>query len=87
MLILLTDKCNLSCKHCMHAASPEGSRFMDYDLFALCISRAKELGSRVINIAGGEPTLLNPEELNKFLNLPLEEGFAVVLETNGFFSV
>lgn len=85
MLILLTDKCNLSCKHCMHAASPEGSRFMDYDLFALCISRAKELGSMVINIAGGEPTLLNPEELNKFLSLPLEEGFAVVLETNGFF--
>lgn len=85
MLILLTDKCNLSCKHCMHAASPEGSRFMNYDLFSLCISRAKELGSRVINIAGGEPTLLSPEELDKFLSLPLEEGFAVVLETNGFF--
>lgn len=85
MLILLTDKCNLSCKHCMHTASPEGSRFMNYDLFSLCISRAKELGSRVINIAGGEPTLLTPEELDKFLSLPLEEGFTVILETNGFF--
>lgn len=85
MLILITDKCNLSCKHCMQNASPKNNSIMDMNLFGKTMNMAKKLGARVINIAGGEPTTVTCGMLNNFLSIPLFMGFLTTLESNGSF--
>lgn len=85
MLILITDKCNLACKHCMQSASPKNKSVMDINLFGKTLNTAKKLGARVINIAGGEPTTVTCGMLQNFLEIPLFMGFLTTMETNGSF--
>lgn len=85
MLILLTNKCNLSCKHCMQKGSPENTLFMDEKVYQTTLYEAHRLGARVLNIAGGEPTILDTNVLKNYLILALSLDFIVVLETNGYF--
>lgn len=85
MLILITDKCNLACKHCMHSCSPKNEKVMDDKTFEHCLEVASQLGASVINIAGGEPTMIKTGMLQNRLTLPLFKGFIVTLETNGHF--
>ena len=85
MLILLTDKCSLSCKHCMQSASPTNNTFMSRDLFVHCLEKAKALGARVINLAGGEPTILDIATLREYLEMCFSYGFITTIETNGYF--
>lgn len=86
MLILLTNKCNLSCKHCLQKGSPNNTLFMDEKVFETTLCGAKQLGARVLNIAGGEPTILDTDVLRNYLVKALSlNNFMVVLETNGYF--
>jgi len=55
MLIRLTNKCRMGCKHCMiDAASPDGEH-MDKEVFFEAIEFALKIGSKVVVISGGEP--------------------------------
>lgn len=85
MLILITDKCNLACKHCMHSCSSKNNSVMSLKLFAETLKIAGNLGASTINIAGGEPTTVSCDELQNFLAIPLFKGYSVILETNGNF--
>lgn len=62
--IVLTYKCNLSCKHCYLNCSPNRSEKIDYTLLASAIENLYETNPlRKISITGGEP-LIYPDFLN-----------------------
>lgn len=84
-MILVTDKCNLACKHCMHSCSPKNSRVMGIETYVKALKMASDLGASVVNIAGGEPTTVSSGMLQNYLSIPLSRGFVTTLETNGQF--
>ncbi len=78
----LTDACNLSCRHCLFAASPAKTRSLDPELLQSTVKQAMALGCRLFSFTGGEP-FLYPDFL-PFLRTLLQnkEVHAAVL-TNG----
>ena len=53
----LTDRCNLSCTHCLFEASPAKSRTLPQAQLDMAASQALELGCRLFYFTGGEPFL------------------------------
>jgi MoaA/NifB/PqqE/SkfB family radical SAM enzyme/SAM-dependent methyltransferase len=79
----ITDSCNLSCRHCLFAASPAKTRSIAPDLLESTVQQALLLGCRLFSFTGGEP-FLYPDFL-PFLRKLLSENkdvHAAVL-TNG----
>ncbi len=77
--IRITDNCNLNCKYCFTQNNNGG--FIDKDEFETIIKALRLLGIMVIDITGGEPTL--HRNFNSLINLSLDYGYFVFLETNG----
>lgn len=53
----LTDKCNLSCRHCLFGASPTKQDSLDKKALESAIDQAAEMGCRLFYFTGGEPFL------------------------------
>lgn len=53
----LTDRCNLSCSHCLFGSSPAKSRTLPREQLDLASGQALELGCRLFYFTGGEPLL------------------------------
>jgi MoaA/NifB/PqqE/SkfB family radical SAM enzyme/SAM-dependent methyltransferase len=53
----LTDACNLSCRHCLFAASPAKTRSLDPAYLQSAVAQALDLGCRLFSFTGGEPFL------------------------------
>ncbi len=53
----LTDRCNLSCSHCLFASSPAKSRTLPRPQLDSAARQALELGCRLFYFTGGEPLL------------------------------
>ncbi|MDP3696055.1 MAG: DUF5714 domain-containing protein [Desulfocapsaceae bacterium] len=53
----LTDRCNLSCSHCLFAASPAKSRTLPQTQLDMAARQALELGCSLFYFTGGEPFL------------------------------
>jgi MoaA/NifB/PqqE/SkfB family radical SAM enzyme/SAM-dependent methyltransferase len=51
----LTDTCNLSCRHCLFAASPAKKSSLDREQLHTAIEQASALGSHLFYFTGGEP--------------------------------
>ncbi len=51
----LTDSCNLSCRHCLFAASPAKSRSISPQLLEKTVGEALDLGCKLFSFTGGEP--------------------------------
>lgn len=56
MLIMITNKCNENCPHCMECSNPQGAE-MQESTFANAMKFADFIGSNVITLSGGEPTM------------------------------
>lgn len=70
MIVSITANCNLACKGCYsHAQHRNLEQEMSADKLRGVISEARELGTSVILIAGGEP-LMRPEILDITKNYP-----------------
>lgn len=75
--VMLTDKCNLACKHCC-ASELSSSRDISFSILGKII----ELEPMQITVTGGEPLLhKNIEEILCFLRTEYEG--TLVLSTNG----
>lgn len=70
--------CNLRCKYCDTPYALEGGEELDLDQI---LDRVREAGISLVELTGGEPLL--QEECYLLINLLLEEGYTVLLETNG----
>ena len=80
MLIQITNKCLMGCRHCLNDSTPEGGH-MSLDTWAKCIQHIQDTGSKVVLISGGEPTE------HPYWNTIVEEAsykfWNVVVTTNG----
>ncbi len=79
----LTDACNLSCRHCLFAASPTKTRSLEAECLQETVDQALALGCRLFSFTGGEP-FLYPDFLS-FLRSLLEgnQDVHVAILTNG----
>jgi pyruvate formate lyase activating enzyme len=82
--VLFTPGCNLRCPYCHNwriVVDPKPPFFNEENAFRILEHRKRFVDAVVIT--GGEPTL--HKELPKFLKKLKERGFAVKLDTNGFY--
>ena len=78
-----TFQCNVRCDHCIHECSLERRERMPLQLFRSCINQALKLGWTTICLSGGEP-FLYPDYIRVASELCLDQGAALVIQTNGF---
>ena len=82
--VLFTTGCNLRCPFCHNwrlVLEPDGSFLTESQVLQVLESRKRHV--KAVVITGGEPT--TQKDLPKFLAKLKEMGFAVKLDTNGFF--
>ena len=82
--VLFTPYCNLRCPFCHNwrlVLEPKGPFLQEDDVFQILESRKRFI--QAVVITGGEPTL--QPDLPQFLNKLKQSGFAIKLDTNGFF--
>jgi len=74
--------CNLRCTYCdTQYAYSEGSELSGEDI----ISRVSNAGFNLVEITGGEPLL--QEEVYPLIERLIDEGYTVLVETNGSQSI
>ncbi|WP_448383688.1 DUF5714 domain-containing protein [Desulfosoma sp.] len=80
--IHLTDRCNLSCAHCLFASSPSQARELSAERALEAVRQAYGLGCRLFALSGGEPFVHRdfPHIVHEILRLPDTH---VVVLTNG----
>ncbi len=86
--IIITDKCNLHCKHC--SVSNLGYQNFSYEIITNQIQKLYSLGSRILVITGGEPFLWRSKKKNieSIVQFAKKIGFfRVVICTNGTFKL
>ena len=74
--------CNLRCRYCDTPYALEGGEELQVEQI---LNRVRESGLSLVEITGGEPLL--QEECYVLITLLLEEGYTVLLETNGSLSL
>ena len=82
--VLFTPCCNLRCPYCHNwriVLDPEPSFLNEETVMQILEKRKKYVDA--VAVTGGEPTV--HREIPKFLRKLKEKGFAVKLDTNGFF--
>jgi len=82
--VLFTPGCNLRCPFCHNwriVVDPKPPFLQEEDALRILESRKKYVDAVVVS--GGEPTM--HKEIPKFLKKLKEKGFAVKLDTNGFY--
>jgi radical SAM protein with 4Fe4S-binding SPASM domain len=80
--VVLTERCNLSCIHCIRESSPAVISLMPYQDAMRTISESrKRFPSADILLTGGEPTL-HPQ-FDQILNIALASGASVMVNSNG----
>jgi len=79
--IELTNRCNLSCLHCLREKSKEREDF-PINLLLPLLKDAKSYGIKHVAFTGGEPTI-HPH-LDEIIRLVTENGFTYHLVTNGW---
>lgn len=57
LAIILTDKCNIQCRHCLSDCAPTKENRLDKDLVERLIEESAEIGIKTICFTGGEPFL------------------------------
>ena len=83
-VLFITDKCNLRCKHCSVYGSA-GYRQRKFEDILEDMKESYRLGSRFIDLEGGEPTLWKEGEktINDIIDAAMAMGFfSVTVTTN-----
>lgn len=81
--IMLTERCNLKCKHCASMASTwTNNRELNLCEYEKLISQAAQLGCKKMVITGGEP-LVRKDILFQIIRAANEAGISCVILTNG----
>ena len=83
-VLFITDKCNLRCKHCSVYGSA-GNKQRTFEDIVADMKYSYKLGSRFIDLEGGEPTLWKEGDrtINDIIDAAMEIGFfSVTVTTN-----
>ncbi len=78
----ITNRCNLTCRHCLFASSPEDAAELEASVILQRAAEAHEHGCRIFSLTGGEPLVHRQfdEIMSGLLALPDSR---VVILTNG----
>lgn len=80
--IVLTERCNLSCMHCIRESSPSMTTLMPFEDVKRTIAECRiRFPDADILLTGGEPTL-HPE-FDRILDITLGSGASVMVNSNG----
>ncbi len=79
----LTEKCNLSCRHCFVSSSPLSKTGMSTSMIFFLLEDMKDAGVINIRFTGGEPT--SRDDWFDILNYAKSLGFVVSLSSNGVY--
>lgn len=84
--VLLTSKCNISCRHCCNDSHPLQSGAVGFEDVAELIESARDIPSiREIGLSGGEPFLFIPL-LRRVIQFAASLGFTSSVTTNGYWA-
>lgn len=84
--VILTDKCNIECRHCMPECSPEKSRTLSWVELERVIRDASTLpGMQTLCFTGGE-VFMFPNLLARCIKLGSQLGLETTAITNGFWA-
>lgn len=79
---VLTERCNLSCSHCIRDSSPYRDETSEFALVASTLRQIREHHPETtVLLSGGEPTLYR--RFDDILNLAVSLGFRVNVNSNG----
>lgn len=78
----ITDRCNLSCSHCLFCSGPDQQRELSFTQLSEQISAAAGMGCRLFALTGGEP-LTYPDFSRLLEQLLAVPGSRIVILTNG----
>ncbi len=78
----ITNRCNLTCAHCLFSSGPESASELSADAILCRAEEAYALGCRIFALTGGEP-LCHPEIDDILAGLLQWEDAHVVMLTNG----
>ncbi len=78
----LTNRCNLSCRHCLFASSPASRDTLSRDVLNQALNQACDLGCRLFYFTGGEP-LIYPDFSKIVSDILQRQECHVVILTNG----
>lgn len=80
--IHLTNRCNLSCSHCLFSSAPSEKDTLSFENITAHVKEAYALGCRLFVISGGEP-LVHPELLSLVAFILDLSDTEVVILSNG----
>lgn len=80
--IHVTNRCNLSCSHCLFSSSPKEKDTLELPTMRLHVNEAYALGCRLFVLSGGEP-LVYPKIGELLDSILAKEGTTVVILSNG----
>ena len=78
----ITDRCNLSCSHCLFCSGPDQARELSFEILQRHIQEAADMGCRMFALTGGEP-LVHPQFKQIIATLLAIPGSRVAILTNG----
>lgn len=78
----LTDRCNLSCRHCLFASSPKSGAELPLQQVLRIAGEAHRIGARLFALTGGEP-FVHPDIVAIITGLLRLQDSHVVVLTNG----
>ncbi|WP_321369988.1 DUF5714 domain-containing protein [uncultured Desulfuromusa sp.] len=78
----ITNRCNLSCRHCLFTSGPAATAEMSAELVLSRAAEAVALGCRIFALTGGEP-FYHPEFTQILSGLLAHQDCHVVILTNG----
>jgi MoaA/NifB/PqqE/SkfB family radical SAM enzyme len=82
LFVSVSNKCNLSCDHCMSDSSPHGEQSMSTDNLKQIADEAADMGIFQVTIGGGEPLLY--KNLWDVVSYMREKHLGVSITTNGY---
>ena len=84
--VILTEKCNIKCRHCINECSPVRNEDLDWGVLESFIKQAADSTFvDSIEFSGGEP-FIDITRLENAVSLCREYGLAYTLTTNGFWA-
>lgn len=83
--LLITERCNLRCAHCILGANPSLKNSFPVEWISSVIEGIHRAGIQRLGITGGEP-FLESRLLEKTLNTARSMGINVILSTSGYWA-
>ena len=86
LCVILTEKCNIECRHCISSCSPYRTEDLDRDILDAVIHQAEDSSFvNSIGFSGGEP-FIDILRLETAVTLCREHGLTPTVTTNGFWA-